>query len=80
MHQQRKIDPVEQTMLMISSSVLDCASKFYPASEFFRLKCIFQQPARELRPWQAKVFDWSPNQLVAKTARQYCIPLSPEII
>jgi hypothetical protein len=41
MHQQRKIDPVEQTMLMISSSVLDCASKFYPASEFFSLKVHF---------------------------------------
>jgi len=28
-------------MLMISSSVLDCASKFYPASEFFSLKMHF---------------------------------------
>jgi hypothetical protein len=28
-------------MLMISSSVLDCASKFYPASEFFSLKVHF---------------------------------------
>ena len=41
LYQQRKIDSIEQAMLMISSSVFDCVSKFCLPSEISSFKVHF---------------------------------------
>jgi hypothetical protein len=48
MHQQRKTDPVEQTMLMILSSVSIVLRNSVHLVTLVRLNCIFQHPARAI--------------------------------
>jgi hypothetical protein len=49
MDQQRKVDSIEQTMLMILSSVLDCASKFCPPGKISSFKLHFSAACKDTR-------------------------------